>query len=98
MYYANKMVKNVIEMKINEKRSSDSNDEDKDYDYARLHREYEDDLKREEKSKKVLKYVDVKEEESVKDSIKNIATFKEVKNCTKEEMKGIGNYKITKVK
>lgn len=65
-------------------------DYDVNYDYAKFKAEYDSDEKNIVQSNKTYNYTDVKEEESVNDALKVISDFKEAKNCTEEEMRGIG--------
>ncbi|XP_031344788.1 uncharacterized protein LOC116171894 [Photinus pyralis] len=60
-----------------------------DYNYDALKVEYDNDIKKEEKSKKTLKYSDTKEEESFNDAI-NAVVHPVQQNCTVEQQKGIG--------
>lgn len=63
---------------------------DVNYDYSKYKAEYESDEQQVVKSNNTYNYTDVKEEESVGDALKTITDLKEPKNCTKEEIKGIG--------
>lgn len=89
VYYLNEMAKRQMEYKVQKKRS-DSGIQ-RDYDYASFKQEYETDMKIAKGDKDTLDFVDVKEEETLKDVVKTMVNFtKTPRNCTKEEIKGIG--------
>lgn len=67
------------------------------YDYSALKADYEAEVAKEKVAKDTLKYKDVKEEETVKDAIKTALIFSAAKNCTEEEMKGIGQLNNSRI-
>ncbi|KAI4468927.1 defective proboscis extension response dpr -related [Holotrichia oblita] len=89
VYYLNEMAKRQLDYKIETKRSQ--NEVDQDYDYASFKKEYENDMKKAKGKNDTLDFVDVTEEESFKDVMKSMINFtKTPRNCTEEEIKGIG--------
>ncbi|KAK9875150.1 hypothetical protein WA026_005941 [Henosepilachna vigintioctopunctata] len=70
-----------------DKRQSKS---DNDYNYDDMKKTFDENSIKEENDKKNLKYEEVKETESAKDSLSTILKEKDKINCTIEEMKGIG--------
>lgn len=83
------MVKMQVEFKEDENRSQRFISQD--YDYAKFKQEYDSDMKKAQGDNDTLDFVDVKEEESVKDMVKNLVNFTQTpRNCTAEEVKGIG--------
>lgn len=61
------------------------------YDYNNFKAGYDKEIKDAENSGDTLKYSTVKEEESLKDAVKEMIDFRKTpKNCTAEEMNGIG--------
>ncbi|XP_057660856.1 uncharacterized protein LOC130896645 isoform X2 [Diorhabda carinulata] len=72
------------------KRSEYKNNSDENYDYLKLQAEFDKQIKEVVKSNDTLNYTDVKEEESVKDILKELVEIKKPRNCTEEERKGIG--------
>ncbi|KAJ8915646.1 hypothetical protein NQ315_003430 [Exocentrus adspersus] len=86
-----------LEDNFNDNKAKRSNEEannntDKvNYDYKNFKAEYENNIKAAVKANDTVKYTTVKEDESVKDSVKAMVDFKKTpRNCTAEEMKGIG--------
>lgn len=81
---------NNILKRSDEEETADKNDS-VNYDYNSLKAGYDKEIKEAKDSADTLKYSTVKEEESLKDSLKEMVDFKKTpKNCTAEEMKGIG--------
>lgn len=70
--------------------NDDNEYNDINYDYSKYKAEYDSDEQTVIKSNNTYNYTDVKEEETVGEAFKTITDFKEPKNCTKEEMQGIG--------
>lgn len=83
------MAKGVMNVKLNKKRAGI--EEHFEYDYGRFKQEYENDIAASKGKNETLDFVDVTEEEELKDMVKNMVNFtKTPRNCTKEEIKGIG--------
>ncbi|RZC39219.1 hypothetical protein BDFB_007510, partial [Asbolus verrucosus] len=95
VYYLNEMAKSLIDSKIERKREEEKDNQENEkvehYDYNSFKAEYDADVKKAQKQNDTLNFTDVKEDESLKEAVENIVDFnKEPKNCTAEEMKGIG--------
>ncbi|GJQ76678.1 hypothetical protein Trydic_g15534 [Trypoxylus dichotomus] len=89
VYYLNEMAKRQMSSDVAEKRSY--SEIPLDYDYEKFKEEYESDMKLAQRKDDVLNVVDVTEEEQFKDAFKSMLNFsKTPRNCTKEEIKGIG--------
>ncbi|EFA06362.1 hypothetical protein TcasGA2_TC009238 [Tribolium castaneum] len=89
VYYLNEMAKSLIDSKMEEKRENEK-DKDENYDYNNFKAEYNKDVAEAKKQKDTLNYTEVKEDETVGEAIGTVVDFKEAKNCTAEEKKGIG--------
>ncbi|KAJ8977157.1 hypothetical protein NQ317_015480 [Molorchus minor] len=75
-----------------QKREDLAKRDSQNYDYMNFKAEYENNVKQEQKSNDTVRYSTVKESESLRDSAKELIAFKETpRNCTAEEMKGIGS-------
>lgn len=84
----------MINNDTNEEEDYLSEDYDPNYDYGHLKAEYDAQEKKVALSNNTFNYTDVKEEESVDDAVKAVMDFKEPKNCTKEELTGIGEVQV----
>ncbi|CAG9863411.1 unnamed protein product [Phyllotreta striolata] len=73
------------------KKREDQVSTEDNYDYNKLKEQFDNEVKQASVSNETVNYTNVKEDESIKDSIKTFLDIgKEPKNCTNEERKGIG--------
>lgn len=85
------MAKSLIDSKIDEKRENEK-EKDENYDYNNFKAEYNKEIVEAKNQKDVLNYTEVKEDETLGEAVETVVEFKEPKNCTAEEKKGIGNF------
>lgn len=86
------MAKTLIDEKIEQKRDNEDKNQDIAYDYNNFKAEYNQEVKEAQFKTETLNFTDPKEDESVEDAVEAVVEIKEPKNCTEEEMKGIGLY------
>lgn len=83
--------KNDNNKNINNKDINNEDDNNEDYNYKELHKEYHNLIETEKKSNITFNSTSYDEHESMKDAFGKIVDFKSTpRNCTEEELKGIG--------